>query len=310
MLTVVILTYNEALHIERALASVQSFSDRCFVIDSGSTDNTVQLAKAAGAEVLIHPFVTQSQQFNWALEQLPDDTDWVFRLDADEIVTRELAASIARSLPTFREDIDGIYVSRRMSFLGKRIHWGGVFPIKILRIFRSGRGRCENRWMDEHIVVSGNTINLTGEIIDDNLNSLGWWISKHNAYSSREVVDILNHKYGFMSCASGHSPESNHHASTKRWIKENIYARLPGGSRALAYFVYRYIIRLGFLDGKAGAAFHILQGFWYRYLVDMKLYEVEQYMRKHDADVRTAVSQVLEIDLDALDVIPPSAPQS
>ena len=84
-------------------------------------------------------------------------------------------------------------------------------------------------------------------------------------------------------------------AGMKRWLKEKVYARLPGGLRALAYFLYRYVVRLGFLDGQAGAAFHVLQGFWYRYLVDAKLAEVKRYMREHDADVTTAIERVLGI---------------
>ena len=86
-------------------------------------------------------------------------------------------------------------------------------------------------------------------------------------------------------------------AGVKRWIKEKVYARLPGGMRALGYFVYRYIVRLGFLDGKEGTAFHVLQGFWYRYLVDMKLHEVKSHMRRDGVDVVTAIRDVLGIDV-------------
>lgn len=151
--------------------------------------------------------------------------------------------------------------------------------------------------MDEHIIVNGETAEFSGEIVDDNLNSLTWWTEKHNSYASREVVDILNQEYGFMPQETVADLKSGQQAGVKRWIKENIYRRLPGGIRAFAYFFYRYIIRLGFLDGKEGTAFHVLQGFWYRYLVDMKLYEVRAHIRKNNVDVVTAVNEVLGIDV-------------
>ena len=296
-LTVVILTKNEERHIARALASVSNIATRCVVVDSGSTDKTVALGKAAGADILTHPFVTQAQQFNWALDQLPGDTEWVLRLDADEIVTPDLAVQIRATLPELGPEVEGVYVSRRMHFLGRPIRWGGVFPIRVLRLFRHGAGRCEDRWMDEHILVNGATTNLSGEIIDDNLNSLTWWTEKHNAYASREVVDLLNLEHGFMDHETVADLRRGQQAGVKRWVKENVYAQLPGGFRAFAYFFYRYVIRLGFLDGKEGTAFHVLQGFWYRYLVDMKLHEVTSHMRRTGVDVETAIRDVLGIDV-------------
>ena len=296
-LTVVILTKNEERHIVRAIGSVAGIADRVFVIDSGSTDKTVDLAQAAGAEVLSKPWVNYATQFNWALDQLPADTDWVFRLDADEVVTDALASEIEAHLSSLSPAIAGVYISRRMTFLGRPIKWGGVFPVRVLRLFRHGRGRCENRWMDEHILVKGETANFQGEIVDDNLNSLTWWTEKHNAYASREVVDLLNLEYGFMTHETVANLRSGQQAGVKRWIKERVYARLPGGVRALAYFLYRYLFRLGFLDGKEGTAFHVLQGFWYRYLVDMKLFEVKAYMRRTNVDVVTAIRDVLGMDV-------------
>lgn len=296
-LTVVILVKNEERHIGRALDSVAAFANRVFVIDSGSTDRTMEIARKRGATVLANSWVNYASQFNWALEQLPEDTEWVFRLDADEVVTESLAAEIKAGLSAMPCFIDGIYISRRMTFLGCPIRWGGLFPVRVLRLFRYKRGRCENRWMDEHILVEGETSKFLGEIVDDNLNSLTWWTDKHNGYASREVVDLLNLEYGFMPHETVAGLLSGQQASVKRWIKEKVYTRLPGSVRAFLYFVYRYVIRLGFLDGKAGAAFHVLQGFWYRYIVDMKLYEVKAYMHRHDADVVVAIRDVLGIDV-------------
>lgn len=296
-ITVVILTKNEGSHIARAMASVASIADHVVVVDSGSTDRTVEIAREAGATVLYKPWVNHATQFNWALDQLPADTGWVFRLDADEVVTDDLAAEIKAKLASLPPSIAGVYISRRMTFLGRPIQWGGLFPVRVLRLFRHGRGRCENRWMDEHILVEGETAGFEGEIVDDNLNSLTWWTEKHNAYASREVVDLLNLEYHFMAHETVADLRGGQQAGVKRWIKEKVYARLPGGVRAFLYFLYRYVFRLGFLDGKEGTAFHVLQGFWYRYLVDMKLHEVKAYMRRTDADVVAAIRDVLGINV-------------
>ena len=242
-----------------------------------------------------HPFVTQATQFNWALTQLDADTDWVLRIDADEYLTPELAAEIRARLPTVGPEVDGIFFVRRMTFQGRLIRHGGVFPIRVLRLFRYGRGECENRWMDEHIKVAGATLEFKGELIDDNMNSLDWWTDKHNRYASREAVDLLNLEYGFMPHDSVAILRGGSQAGLKRWLKEVVYARLTGGFRAFAYFFYRYVFRFGFLDGRAGSAFHFLQGFWYRYLVDAKVAEVRRYMRDRNCDVTTAIEKVLGI---------------
>jgi hypothetical protein len=149
--------------------------------------------------------------------------------------------------------------------------------------------------MDEHILLNGAETALDGELLDDNLKPLGWWIDKHNNYASREVVEILDVEYGFLGREIGNRP--NGQAGLKRWLKESVYTRLPGGVRALAYFIYRYFCRLGFLDGKEGTAFHILQGFWYRYLVDAKLHEVRLYMQRKNVDPVCAIRDVLGIDM-------------
>ena len=297
-LTVIILTRDEAKHIARAIASVRDIATRVVVVDSGSTDGTVGLAKAAGAEVLQNPWVNYATQFNWALAQIAGDAGWVLRLDADEVVTPELAGKIAAGLP----DVMGLYVGRRMHFQGQPIRHGGLFPIRVLRLFRNGAGRCEDRWMDEHIIVDGPTAELSGEIVDDNHNSLDWWIAKHNSYASREVVDVLNQTHHFLPQETIGDMRGGQ-AALKRWIKEHIYAQLPGGLRAGFYFFYRYVLRLGFLDGRQARAFHVLQGFWYRYLVDAKLLEVQRYMAAHDASPVDAINAVLGIDLRPMTVL-------
>jgi glycosyltransferase involved in cell wall biosynthesis len=293
-LTAIILTYNEERHLARCIASLDGVADAIVVADCFSTDATLDIARAHGARIIQREWVNYAAQFNWALTQLDENTEWVLRIDADEILTSKFAAEIRTRLPELGPEIEGVNVGRRMTFQGKLIRWGGVFPVKVLRLFRYGRGQCENRWMDEHIKVAGRTVDFAGELIDDNLNSLTWWTDKHNRYASREAVDLLNLEYGFMPHDSVASLRSGQ-AGVKRWVKEALYARLPGGFRAFAYFFYRYVVRLGFLDGQAGMAFHFLQGFWYRYLVDAKVAEVKRYMREQSVGVQEAIEAVLGV---------------
>ena len=297
-LTAIILTFNEELHLSRCLGSLQGLSTDIVVVDCYSTDTTLDIARAHGARILQHAWINHATQFNWALTQLQaDNTDWVLRLDADEYLTPELQQAIRNTLPGIGSQIEGVYCGRRMTFQGKLIRHGGVFPVQVLRLFRLGKGKCENRWMDEHIMVAGKTADFQGEIIDDNLHSLTWWTDKHNRYASREVVDLLNLEYGFMPHGSVATLKPGSQAAMKRWIKEKVYVRLPGGFRAFVYFFYRYIVRFGFLDGQAGMAFHFLQGFWYRYLVDAKMAEVKRYMREKGVSVERAIEVVLGIEL-------------
>ncbi|MEJ8561246.1 glycosyltransferase family 2 protein [Yoonia sp. GPGPB17] len=229
-LTVIILTRDEAKHIARAIASVQDIATRVLVVDSGSTDATVSIARDLGAEVLHHPWTNHATQFNWALDQIDGNPGWVLRLDADEVVTSALDAEIAAGLP----DVDGCYVGRGIKFMGQLVRYGGVFPVPTLRLFRNGRARCEARWMDEHIVVDGPTAHLSGRIIDDNRNPLDWWVAKHNGYASREVVDMLNREYRFLPL--GQALPGRGGLAIKRWIKLHLYPRLPAGARAGGIF--------------------------------------------------------------------------
>jgi len=295
--TAVILAFNEEQHLPRCLASLEGVASKVVVVDCYSTDATVAIAQACGARVIQHKWVNHAMQFNWALTQLKSDTKWVLRIDADEVLTPALAEEIQRCLPGLGSEVQGVYCGRRMTFQRQMIRHGGLFPVQVLRLFHYGRGECENRWMDEHIKVAGATTRFSGELIDDNLNSLTWWTEKHNRYASREAVDLLNLEYGFMPHDSVASLLGGSQAGFKRWLKERVYARLPGGFRALAYFLYRYVVRLGFLDGRAGFAFHFLQGFWYRYLVDAKVAEVKQHMREQEVHVTVAIERVLGVKL-------------
>ncbi|KYP10057.1 MAG: glycosyl transferase [Limnobacter sp. CACIAM 66H1] len=292
MLCVVILTFNEEGHLDRCLESLSPLNAFLIVVDSFSSDSTALIASRHNARFIQNRFINQAQQFNFALTELPKDVKWVLRIDADEYLTPKLAHSINEALASPSE-VMGYGLKRRMTFAGNLIKHGGLFPVEIVRLFRFGHGVCEERWMDEHIVVDGPVGQLEGELIDDNLKSLTWWIQKHNLYSNREAVEVLKLKYA-PNTANKTMAGS---AGLKRLIKERIYSKLPVVPKVLAYFLYRYVIRLGFLDGKEGFAFHFLQGFWYRYLVEAKVQEVERCVQTNKVELHEAIERVLEIRL-------------
>ena len=260
-ITVIILTYNEEIHLTRCLENIKDWVEEIVVVDSGSIDKTQEIAKRLGARVVTHPFKCQADQLNWALDNIEIKTEWILRLDADEYILPELWKEIVEILPKTSSDINGYYMKRRMHFMGRWIKHGGYYPTWILRLFRKGKGRCDDREMDEHLIVTGKTDKLKHDFVDENLKGLNEWTARHNNYSTREAnaqdVDKLDRKQ----------------MGSERWVRKSIYIKLPLFFRSFLYFVWRYIFRLGFLDGKEGLIFHFLQGFWYRFLVDAKLYE-------------------------------------
>lgn len=281
-ITVVILTYNEERHLERALRSAACFASDVLVVDSYSTDRTIAIAEAFGATVLQRKFDNQARQFNWALDTAGIVTDWIMRLDADEIIEDDLARLIETSLPTLSADVVGINLKRKHIFLDRWIRHGGRYPLIMLRIWRCGHGRVEDRWMDEHVVVSGGrTITFEGGFADINLNDIGYFTDKHNKYATREAIEVLNQRHGLFGVASTLTTNNaSAQAAIKRFVKDRIYNKIPFPVSSLGYFLYRYFIQLGFLDGTSGMIYHFLQGFWYRYLVGAKVFEYETALRK------------------------------
>ena len=298
-LAFVILTLNEEIHIQRCIRSVTPICDLIVIVDSGSSDKTVEIAKNNGAVVYNKKWVNYSDQFNYGLDQIPNDMDWVFRLDADEVVTSELADSVRERVLRKQPSGVGYTMNRRIVFLGQRLRFGGMYPIRQLRLFKRGEGRCESRWMDEHIILDGSISHLTGDLVDDNRKPLTWWVDKHNGYASREAVDLLSARSKAPEKVDGQGIDAS--AKFKRKIKYKVYARLPIGLRAFLYFVYRLILLGGLLDGRRGIAYHFLQGFWYRYLVDMKCLEVTEAMKKNNCDLSDAVLEKLGIDIELFD---------
>ena len=279
VITLVILTYNEELHIQRCIESAKTLNARVVVVDSFSSDLTVNLCQKLSVDFYQNPFTTQSQQFQWAMDNCDINTEWVLRLDADETIDSVLANNISDFISNNGNGNNGAIFNRKHIFLGRWVKYGGRYPLPMLRLFRNGTAHVEQRWMDEHIVLDvGTSCTLTGGFADDNLNSVTWFIDKHNKYATREMVDVILKKLvpdGDESITSG----TGLSIRTKRFIKQNIYMKLPYFLRPFLYFVYRYIFQLGFLDGPSGFAYHFMQGFWYRALVDLKCMEVERIMK-------------------------------
>ncbi|MCF2444229.1 glycosyltransferase family 2 protein [Dyadobacter sp. CY345] len=275
-LSVIILTNNESKHIGRCIKSLLLITDKIFIIDSFSTDNTVAVAESLGAVVVQNPWVSYAFQFNYGIQHNPFQTKWLMRMDADEYITSELAEELKTSLATTPENISGLYVKRRVVFMDQWINHGGYYPIWLLRIWRRGTGVCEELWMDEHIKLSsGTTAQLQNDIVDHNLNNLTWWTQKHNNYAIREVIDLLNIKYNFGNKETVTPKFWGSQEQRTRYLKIK-YANLPLFTRPFMYFLFRFVIKGGFLDGKKGLIWHFLQGFWYRFLVDAKIFEVYQ----------------------------------
>jgi glycosyltransferase involved in cell wall biosynthesis len=283
-LAVVILTFNEEIHLARALSGVVGLAKEIFVVDSGSTDRTREIAIAHGAIVISHGFVNYAKQFQWALDNAPITADWVMRLDADEIIEPDLAAEIETKLPSLGCEVVGVNLKRKLVFMNRTIRYGGRNILVLLRIWRRGFGRIEDRWMDEHMVVhGGKTITFEGGFADHNLNSLSFFTEKHNKYATREAVDVLNQRLNFMGRDRPLSSDAgSQQAAIKRGIKENVYNEIPFEIGSIGYFLYRFIFQLGFLDGKEGIIYHVLQGFWYRFLVGAKLEELTRSIRGID----------------------------
>lgn len=275
-IAVVILTFNEEIHIERCIRSAQRVTDQIVIVDSFSTDNTCAIAQSLGAVVYQHKFENQARQFNWALENCDIQTQWIWRLDADEYIEPALAEKALNAIKHIAEDVNGIYVNKKIVFMGQPLLHGGWYPAPQIKIIRKGFGGSEDKWIDEHLVIfSGNTISVDGDQTDDNLNDLTWWSHKHVNYASREAINTLLIEYGLINQEKEVQPKFfGTNAERKRWLKMK-YAKTPLFVRPFINFFIRYILKAGFLDGKRGFIWHFHQGFWYRMLVDAKIYELK-----------------------------------
>jgi len=298
-ITVVILAFNEEIHIERCLTRLAPWVERIVVIDSFSRDRTVEIARALGAEVLQHPFRNHSDQFRWGLQAAAPTTPWVMRVDSDEYFEDNVSDLLRSLLPTLPDEVAGVTVKRKFIFRERWIKHGRYYPTLLLRLWRNGAGDVEQRWMDEHIILNrGRAILLEGgDLVDHNLNSLDSWIAKHNRYATLAMVDYLNREHRLFD-EDERIGATQGAAKRNRFLKNSVYARLPLYARALALYLYRYVFRLGFLDGRVGLVFHFMHGFWLFMLIDAKLDEARDFIERDGVEAfKRNLRQVHRIDL-------------
>ena len=268
-ISVIILTKDEELHIGRCLERLGDLSPRqVFVVDCFSTDETKSIVESF-TPPLPHTstpplhFVEhewpglQSVQFNWALDNLKIEAEWVLRLDADEYLTPKSIDWLKANLDGIDEKVSALEFTLERKFMGGEIRHG-TNGIRMVRMFRRGRGRYAETLMDERIVFEGEMLPVPVVFYDDNLNTLDWWKEKHRGYAKREAQQAL--------------------AGTFQDPRKAKYYKLPRYFRAVAYFCVRYFLKLGFLDGLAGFRWHFWQGLWYRLLVDREI----SHLRKSD----------------------------
>ena len=285
-LTVIILTFNEEIHLERCIRNVQPVAERVIIVDSYSTDQTLEIAQRMGAEVFQNPFVHQAQQFQWALDNVPVTSDWVMKLDADEYLMPELTQELTRRLPHFQSKTTGLGIKRRVFFMDRWIK-RGYYPMILLRIWRNGTAFVEQKWMDEHVCLKHGQIEiLHHDMVDHNLNNLSWWTEKHNRYATREAVERL----GLST-----NPIDLEEKKVK-WYK-SAYMRFPLFLRPFLYFFYRYILRGGFWEGRPGLVWHILQGFWFQFLVDAKIFQIKHLAKKNNKSIREVLTDDFGVKL-------------
>lgn len=279
-ISVIILTHNEEINLPDCLRNICDWAREIFVVDSGSTDGTREIAREYGASVVEHAFETHSQQWAWALQNLPIQSEWVLGLDADQRVTPELAVELRALDSSKLNDIQGIYMKRRQVFRDRWIRHGGYYPKYLLKLFRKDAVFADARdLVDHHFYVSGKTLKLRNDLIEINRkeDDITFWIEKHNRYATllanEEMETRSNGRVHLIAPAIFGNPDQRALKCKQIWTKMPLYLR------PFLYFFYRYVIRLGFLDGKEGAIFHFLQAFWFRLLIDIKIDHMEQRIR-------------------------------
>lgn len=265
---VVILTFNSAGVITETVRAARRVSPDVFAVDSFSTDGTAELLRELGCSVVQREFKHYADQRNWAISQVQEAYDWQLHLDADEVLDDEAVAEVRSALANPGE-YAGFILKRRTYFMGRALRFGGAANFH-MRLFRSGSARCEDRLYDQHFQCSGRTRLLRGLLHDMNVGTLTEWINRHNRWSSLEADELLRE-----SVASGDRLQARLTADPRerRRLYKGVYYGAPRLWRPWLYFCFRYIVQLGFLDGRVGFVYAFLQALWFRMVVDAKLME-------------------------------------
>jgi glycosyltransferase involved in cell wall biosynthesis len=270
-LGILIISFNEEIHLRRCIENARKLSDQIFVVDSFSSDKSIEILEELEVAYLKYPFTTHAKQINIGIEQFPFEAKWLLRLDCDELLSDDLIKEIKAKIEVSEENsYNGFFIQRKVNFLQGILHHGMINPIWLLRLWKRADGKCNDLWMDEKIELANpQTARLNGLLYDHNLNDLTWWIQKHNHYATREAYEILRQKYHL------HTPQVTATQDRRVVQSKKLYNQFPIFVRPFVLFIYAYFIKLGFLDGKRGLIWNFLQVFWYRFLVDVKVFEFE-----------------------------------
>jgi len=268
-ISVLIPTRNEERNLPACLESVAWAGERV-VFDSLSDDRTLEIAAEHGARVVQRAFDDFARHKNWALDEIDFAHPWVLILDADERVTPALAEEIAALFAEGEPACDGYYLARRIFWRGRWLRHGGRYPDYNLRLIRRGRGRYEQRRVHEHMVVEGPVGYLRHPLDHDDDKGIERYIERHNHYSTLEALEILRAEAG--AAAEEIAPDLRRRGpQRRRALKRWAYRWLP--ARPLFVFLYLYLFRLGFLDGRPGLDSALLRAI-YEYQIDLKLREL------------------------------------
>ncbi|MES2417949.1 MAG: glycosyltransferase family 2 protein [Bacteroidota bacterium] len=269
----IILTYNEEIQLPRLLASIEKLTAPIYILDSGSVDNTIEIAKKSNAQVKFNQFENHPKQWDFALKNFEIDTPWTIGLDADQIVTPELFNQLLNFNNKDFEGVNGIYFNRKNYFQGKWIKHGGYYPFYLLKMFRTGIGYSDlNENMDHRFIAPGKSVIWKkGFLIEENLkeNDLNFWKEKHKRYSDRVAEEEFERLKGLRTQTL--SPNFFGNPDERRARLKKLWWQLPLGLRPYLYFTYRMLFKLGILDGTKGIYFHYLHALWFRKLIDQKI---------------------------------------
>jgi len=266
--TAIIMTKNEEKNIAECLQSIANLAKRAVVIDCGSTDNTVKLAEENGADVYTHEFEYYAKQFNWGIENTGIDTEWIIRLDADERFPAELCEEIEKLIKNGDKDMNGITMEADFFFLGRFMKRGPCKKRKMM-MFKRKYGCIEDKRRDAHsIISSGHSVCTKRHFLHYDFKSLDHYIKRYNWYATREMQDYVD----FVAMGNV-EVNTDKKILRQRKKKYGLYYRAPRFIRAWLWFSYNYIFRLGFLDGREGFLLCYFECYWYRMLVDAKIYE-------------------------------------
>ena len=278
MIDAMIITFNEALNLPDCLAALQGWVNKIVVIDSGSTDDTPKIAGSYGAEVIHHDWEGYARQKNWGLHQIEFESPWILILDADEVITpkvrKELEAVASRPVEEVPEN--GFFINRLTYFLGQPIRHCGFFPSWNMRFFKQGKALYEDREVHEHVIIEDPVGYIHEPMLHNDQRGLEHYIAKHNRYSTLEARALFREMT--QTATPQELPNLSRATRTNRWLKRNLlpWVPMPG----LWRFLYMYIFKLGFLDGRAGFSFcRFICA--YDYMLSLKLREAVRQSRRH-----------------------------